>query len=130
MGVPMSSFLEVVVPVRPGSHHACLRRQVEHMPEGTAVSVRPVYVAGSAAGLVGRLVRAGSWGGVGGNGGGGHVAGTDAQGGSEDRPVAGYGLDGRGLWLRLEGLLDLLVAGLQAFVEGEVAGCELGNYGC
>ena len=32
VGVPVRSFLEVVVPVRPGSHHAGLCRQVEHVP--------------------------------------------------------------------------------------------------
>jgi len=91
--------------------------------------VWPVQVAGSAAGIVGNRDQPGSCGEVAGTGEGAQVAGTDQQCGAEERPEAGHGLDDRGLRMLLEGLLDLLVETLQAFIEGEDAGCELGNDG-
>jgi hypothetical protein len=85
VGVPVRSFLEVVVPVRSGSHHARLRRQVEHVSSGTAVSARFVQVAGSAAGIVGNRDQPGSCGEVAGTGEGAQVADTDQQCGAEER---------------------------------------------
>jgi hypothetical protein len=43
--------------------------------------------------------------------------------------MPGHGLDDRGLRMLLEGLLDLLLEGLQPSIEGEDAGRELGNDG-
>jgi hypothetical protein len=91
--------------------------------------VRTVQVAGSASGIVGNGNQPGSCGEVTGTGEGAQITGTDQQRGTEKRPEARHGLDDRGLRMLLEGLLDLLVEGLQAFIEREDAGRELGNDG-
>ena len=91
--------------------------------------MRTVQVAGSASGIVGNGDQPGSCGEVASAGEGAQVSGTDQQYGAEERPEAGHGLDDRGLRMLVESLLDLLVEGLQAFIEGEDAGCELGNDG-
>ena len=88
-----------------------------------------MQVAGSSAGIVGNWDQPGSCGEVAGTGEGAQVAGGDQQCGAKERPEAGHGLDDRGLRMLLEGLLDLLVEGLQAFIEGEDAGRELGKNG-
>src|SRR5688500_3541214 len=43
----VGSFLQVVVAVRAGSHHAGLRREVAHVPERAAIAQRAVQVAGA-----------------------------------------------------------------------------------
>src|SRR5215204_2291712 len=43
----VGSFLEVVVAVRAGSHHAGLRREVADVPERAAIAQRAVQVAGA-----------------------------------------------------------------------------------
>ena len=81
--------------------------------------MRTVQVAGSASGIVGNGDQPGSCGEVASAGEGAQVSGTDQQYGAEERPEAGHGLDDRGLRMLVESLLDLLVEGLQAFIEGE-----------
>ena len=46
------AFLQVVVAVRSGAHHAGLRREVEDVPQRAAVAPRPVQVTGAPTGVV------------------------------------------------------------------------------
>ena len=108
----VGSFLEVVVAVRAGSHHAGLCREVADVPERAAIAQRAVQVAGAPT----RVVRDGHESGccskVAGIGEGAQVAGTDQQRGAEERAEAGHGLNDRGLGVLLEQFFDLVVQAL------------------